>query len=142
MANTNIRAQVKMTIQAPIDTVWKALTDAAEVKKYFFGTDLYTTWEVGTPVLFKGEWEGKPYEDKGTVLHFAPNEKLSYDYYSGFSGLEDVPENYQTITYEVKATDNGTLLTITQSNVKDEETKAHSETNWQGVLNELKKLVE
>jgi uncharacterized protein YndB with AHSA1/START domain len=35
-------------VNAPISTVWDALTNPVTVKKWFFGTDLKTTWEVGT----------------------------------------------------------------------------------------------
>ena len=32
------------------------------------GTNMQTTWEVGSPITWKGEWKGSAYEDKGTVL--------------------------------------------------------------------------
>jgi len=135
-------AKVNILLDAPPAKVWKAVTDPAEVKKYFFNTKLVTDWEVGKPIYFRGEWEGQAYEDKGTVLQFRPQKMLQYDYWSTFSGKEDVPENYQTITYELEPQGDGTLLTITQTNVPSEESKEHSEQNWGMVLAELKKLVE
>lgn len=137
-----IIAKVSILLDAPVSTVWKAITDPAEVKKYFFGTDLVTDWEVGKPIYFRGEWEGTAYEDKGTVLDFQVEKMLKYDYYSSFSGKEDIPENYQTITYEVEPKNGQTELRITQTNVADEDSKEHSEQNWNMVLQELKKLVE
>lgn len=137
-----ITARVSIQLNAPIATVWKAITDPAEVKKYFFGTDLVTDWTVGQPIYFRGEWEGNPYEDKGTVLQFQPQKMLQYDYYSSFSEKEDIPENYQTITYELEPQNGGTLLKITQTNMGSEEQKQHSEQNWDMVLQEMKKLVE
>jgi uncharacterized protein YndB with AHSA1/START domain len=53
-----------ITINAPRQTVWDAITKPELIKKYFFGTNTVTTWKVGTPIFFRGEWEGKPYEDK------------------------------------------------------------------------------
>lgn len=137
-----IVAKVSILLDAPVSTVWKAVTDPAEVKKYFFGTDLVTEWKIGSPVYFRGEWDGKPYEDKGTVLDFQPEKMLKYDYYSSFSGKEDIPENYQIITYEIRPENDKTELTITQTNVATEDAKEHSEQNWNMVLQELKKLVE
>ena len=140
--NTDIIARINLQINAPVPAVWKALTDPAVVKQYFFGTDLVTDWQVGGPIFFRGEWEGQTYEDKGTVLQYEPQKMLQYDYYSSMSSKPDLPENYQTITYEVKPKDGGTLLIITQTNVPSEESKEHSEQNWLMVMGEMKKTVE
>lgn len=137
-----ITATVSMEFDVPVAKVWQAITDPALVKQYFFGTDLVTDWKVGNPIYFRGEWEGRAYEDKGTVLRFEPEKMLQYDYYSSWSELEDKPENYQIITYTVEPKDNGTLLTILQTNVPGEEQKEHSEQNWLMVLGEMKKLIE
>ena len=136
-------AKKTITIHAPVAAVWKALTDPAEVKKYFFGTDMHTDWKPGNPVRFTGEWDGKPYEDKGTVLKFEAEKVLQYDYWSSWSGNADEPENYQIVTYRVKAKRaDSTLVTITQSNIKTLENKVHSAQNWGMLMKELKKLVE
>jgi hypothetical protein len=112
------------------------------VKQYFFGTNLICDWKVGSPILFTGEWEGKPFEDKGTVLEYQHESRLSYDYYSAFSGQPDVPENYQIIIYQVTEKNGVTALIITQSNCRSEEVKTHSEANWKMVMDGMKKLVE
>lgn len=103
---------------------------------------MVTTWEVGTPIFFRGEWEGKPYEDKGTVLSFVPEQNLSYDYWSGFSGLEDTKENYQVLSYELEDTGSGVKVTINQTNVDTQEKADHSSENWKKVLEALKIFVE
>ena len=58
------------------------------------------------------------------------------------SGIEDKPENYVIVTYELEERDNQTLLTITQENIPDEKTRQHSEQNWNKVLSDLKQLLE
>jgi uncharacterized protein YndB with AHSA1/START domain len=133
---------VKTTINAPISTVWDALTNPITVKKWFFGTDLKTTWEVGTPILWSGEWEGKPYEDKGIVLGYEHEKYAKYNYWSSFSGTEDIPENYANISYEVTDNENHTELTIIQDGFKNEEAMAHSEANWKAMMEEMKKLID
>ena len=140
--SNKITAEVNIELKAPMAVVWKAITDPEEVKKYFFGTQLVTDWLVGHPIYFRGEWEGQPYEDKGIVLQFVPQKILQYDYWSSFSQKEDIPENYQTITYEVADKGDHILLRITQTKIDSEEQKEHSEQNWNMVLGELKKLVE
>lgn len=129
-------------INAPRSLVWKAITDPAEVKEWFFGTNLEATWEVGSPIYFRGEWQGKAYEDKGEILSYSPEDSLSYTYWSNMSGTEDAPQNYQTLTYTVTETDGHTHLTIDQANVATQETADHSAENWNAVLKGLKEYVE
>jgi len=131
----------KTTIKAPIEKVWEALINPEMVMQYFFGSSQETDWEIGSSILWKGEYEGTKYIDKGKVLEFLPNEKLSYSYLSSWSGLDDKPENYLLVTYEIKGIEAGTELTITQSNY-DEEKAKHSAEYWAVVIDGLKKLVE
>ncbi len=135
-------AIVQRTIHAPTAKVWEGLTLPELVKQYFFGTQLITTWQPGTPIYFRGEWEGKPYEDKGTVLKFVPEKMLQYDYFSSWSDLEDRPENYQNIIYRVKSKGSSTVLTITQRNIDTLEKKVHAVQSWGVLTKELKKLME
>ena len=136
------KATKQLTIHAPVSAVWKGLTDPVEVKKYFFGTELHTSWQPGTPIRFTGAWEGTPYEDKGTVLRYEAEKMLQYDYLSSWSGDADVPENYQIITYRVKPKGEGTLLTITQNRIDTLEKKTHSAQTWAMLMKSLKALVE
>ncbi len=138
---TNHQSKYQTIIKAPIDKVWDALTNPEMVKQYFFGSNQETNWNVGSKISWTGEYEGTPYVDKGVVLEYLPNEKLSYSYLSSWIVLEDRPENYLLVTYEVTQTENGTELTITQSNY-DEEKAKHSTENWGVIIDGLKKLIE
>jgi uncharacterized protein YndB with AHSA1/START domain len=64
----NISARIDIGIKANVSKVWEALTSPGMIKQYFFGTDTSTNWKPGTPITFEGEWQGKRYKDKGTVL--------------------------------------------------------------------------
>ena len=140
----NHQLEVKKTIEitASLMDVWHALTDRETVKKYFFGTEAISNWEVGSSLVFRGEWEGKSYEDKGTILEAIPGELLKYDYWSGFSGLEDSPENYSQVTYTLEQMVDGTLLELRQKGFANEEALAHAEGGWTMVLQNLKDLLE
>lgn len=135
------KIQYKTIIKAPIEKVWDALTNPEIVKQYFFGTELISTWKVGDDIIFQGEWEGQKYQDKGEVLEYSQNKKLAYSYLSNWSGKEDKPENYLWICYEVGPTDNGTELTISQTNY-DEERAKHSAENWASLIDGMKKIIE
>jgi len=139
---TNIAAVVRININAPIAKVWEALTQPEIIKEYFFGTNTKTDWKPGNPIIFEGEWQGKKYQDKGTILEVEENKLIQYNYWSSMSGIEDKPENYVTITYSLSGSDNNVTLSIKQENIPDEKMKAHSEENWKKVLEGLKQVVE
>ena len=138
---TGFKSVYQTTINAPTEKVWQALTDASIVKQYFFGSNMKTDWKVGSPVLFTGEYEGQTYTDKGTVLEYEPNKRLSFSYLSSWSNLPDETNNYLQVTYEVQPESQGTQLTVTQTNY-DEERAKHSQQSWAVVIDELKKIVE
>ena len=131
----------KTIVKASPQKTWEALTNPELVKQYFFGSILTTSWEPGSPIYFTGDWEGKPYRDKGVVQQFIPNQFLSYTYLSNWSGLPDEPDNYLMVTYELEANEEGTLLKITQSNY-DATRAEHSLNNWKQVMDKMKKLIE
>ena len=76
--------------------VWDALVNPVAIKQVMFGTTVVSDWKVGSPIVWMGEWQGKPYQDKGVILQFEPRQTLQYTHYSPFSGLPDQPENYHT----------------------------------------------
>ncbi len=139
---TNIICTASIEINAPKSKVWDALINPVQIKKYLFGTDAISDWKVGSPIKFTGVWEGKPYEDKGTILQIDKEKTLRYNYWSNFSGQEDKPENYQVVTYNLTEGNGKTKFTLTQDNCKSEEAREHSEKNWAMVLNTIKELVE
>ncbi len=133
----------KIDINAPPSKVWKALTTPEIIKEYLFGTETVTDWKVGSEIIFQGEYEGQKYRDKGVILENVPNLLLSYSYWSGFSGLEDKPENYSRVTYGLINKDNNkTEFSWTQEGFANEEARKHSETGMQTFLEQIKGIVE
>ena len=135
-------AAARIKIEANAEKVWNALTDPELIKQYLFGTEASSDWKVGSSITYKGVWQGKRYEDKGKILELIPNKLLKSTYWSGMSGLEDKPENYNTVTYLLDEKDNQTILTVAQDNNPTEESAAHSENNWNMVLKGIKELLE
>jgi uncharacterized protein YndB with AHSA1/START domain len=141
MTNT-LTLNTSISINAPKSKVWMALIDPEQVKKYFFGTILKSDWKVGSAITFSGEWEGKPYMDKGTILEIEMEKILKYNYWSSFSGTEDKPENYANIGYYLEEKNGETVFSISQDGIKTKEARDHSEQNWKMVMNNLKELLE
>jgi uncharacterized protein YndB with AHSA1/START domain len=130
-------------INAEPSKVWEALTNPSIIKEYLFGTETITDWNVGGDIIFQGEYEGHKYRDKGIVVENDLNRLLSYRYWSGFSGLEDKPENYSLVTYAlVPKGDKITTFTWTQKGFANEDGHKHSEAGMDAFLLTIKEIVE
>ena len=140
----------KILIEAPASKVWDALTNPAQTKKYMFGCETVSDWKPGSPLDWKGYYEGKEMVFvKGHIVEIVPDQFLSYTTIDPNSPIPDIPENYLTVTYSLKEEDNKTLLTVTQgdySKVADGEKRYQDSYNngegWSPILVEIKKLVE
>jgi uncharacterized protein YndB with AHSA1/START domain len=135
-------AKATITIRAPAPRVWEALTNPMLIKQYLFGTEVTSDWQVSSPIIYRGLWRDKPYEDKGRVLQNEPGRLLVSTFWSSLSGLPDLPENYKTVRYELFPQGNTTRLTLTQDNNSTQEEASHSAENWKTVLEGMKKLLE
>lgn len=138
----SLSLKVSVSINVPKSKVWSALTDPAQIKQYLFGTDTISDWKVGSPIVFRGTWDGKPYEDKGHILELEKNSLLKYNYWSNFSGDKDEPANYSNITYLLTEEKGRTMFTLRQDNIRTKEAQVQSENNWGMVLNKMKNLLE
>lgn len=96
------------TIEVLSAIVWDPLTDPETIKQWFFGSEVETDWEVGSPIYFRSEWEDGSYENKGEIQRFDPERVLEYSHWSPLSGKPDVPENYHTVTWGLSRVSGGT----------------------------------
>ena len=134
------------TAQTEIDAsprqVWTALTDPEQIKEYMFGSQVETDWEEGSPIVWRGEYEGKKYEDKGEIVEVEPERRLKVTHFSPLSGKEDLPENYHTVVYELEQHGQKTRVSLSQDNNESAEAAEHSKANWEKMLSGLKQVVE
>jgi uncharacterized protein YndB with AHSA1/START domain len=135
-------ARADIHIAASRDRLWQALTDPATIERFLFGSRVETDWQQGSPILYHGEWEGKPYEDKGVILELVPGDRLVTSYYSPLSGKPDEPASYQTVSYLLATDGDGPRVTITQDGCADETAAQRMGENWGTVLQSLKSVVE
>ena len=129
-------------IDAPIDRVWKAITTPAEIKRWFFGVDTESDWKVGSQLVHTGEYQGKPYVDKGEILEIESPRRLVHTHWSDISGKPDMPEHYQTVAWDLAERDDGTQLTITEQNLPSSDAARTSEAAWAAALKSLKEMLE
>jgi uncharacterized protein YndB with AHSA1/START domain len=135
-------AKTSLMINASRTKVWNALVNPEDIKKYMFGTNVISGWKEGSPIVWKGEWQGKSYEDKGVILKIEPLKNLTYSHFSPLSGLADIPKNYHTVTVELSSERDLTRVSLSQDNNPTEQDRKHSEENWGMMLTAMKKFLE
>jgi len=138
----NLIAKASINIDAPREDVWKALVSPEAIKQYMFGTTVVSDWREGGPIVWKGEWQGKSYEDKGVILQLNPERTIQYSHFSPLSGLPDRPENYHTVTVGLSGDGDRTQVELTQDKNANDDERLDAEKNWGMMLAALKKFVE
>jgi uncharacterized protein YndB with AHSA1/START domain len=138
----NFVATAEVDIEAPVTQAWIALTDPDTIRQYFFGAQVQTDWRPGSPIVWRGEYNGKPFEDKGEILDVEQNRLLRMTHFSPLSGQPDQPENYHTLTYELDEHDGRTHVVLSQDNNGSEAEAERATANWRAMLDGLKKTVE
>jgi uncharacterized protein YndB with AHSA1/START domain len=136
---------ISIAIEASTEVVWKTLTDPNVMKQWMGESEMQieidTTWKVGSPIIIRGFHHVK-FENRGVVVEFEKENKLSYTHLSSVSRLPDVEENYSVIEFVLDEEGNATLLTVTLSNFATESIKKHLEFYWRGTLVLIKEVAE
>ncbi len=138
----NLIAKSSITINVPVEKVWEALVTPSIIKQYMFGTEVVSDWNENSPIVWKGIWQGKPYEDKGVILKIVPEKIFQCTHFSPLSGVPDVQENYHTLTYDLSREGENTHVLLSQDNNSTEEDRKHSQEMWDSMLAGMKKLLE
>ncbi len=133
-----------ITIKASVSKVWEALTKPELVKQWQYGSDVDTDWQAGSSIKFHSEWENTVYEQWGTILEVIPNKLIKYNLFAPRPGLEDKPENYFIMSYELTEQDGNTTLNVIQEDNRPTADAAPSvgDDKQPSVLDGLKALVE
>jgi len=142
MQTTTDELKTSITIEAPIERVWDAITTPDLIKQWFFGVDTESDWTVGSPLVHTGEYQGKPYVDRGEILQIDPPRLLEHSHWSEVSGKPDRPDEYQVVTWSLADRGTGTELTVTERNLPSDEAATTSEQAWKAALGALKELLE
>jgi uncharacterized protein YndB with AHSA1/START domain len=136
-------ARASISINASVESVWRALVEPELIRQYMFGTEVVSEWKKGSSITWKGKWQGRDYEDRGTILDLQEGRLIKYSHFSPLSGLADAPENYHIVTVQLSPEgEQGTRVSLAQDNNPDEEARGHSEKNWALMLSGLKETVE
>jgi len=138
----SLPATAEITIEGSVSEVWDALINPDKIKRYMFGAEAVSDWKVGSPIVWKGEWKGKPFQDKGRILEIQQGKRLRYSHFSPLSGEPDRPESYHTVTIQVEGVDGHVHVDLSQDNAGSEKGREESSRNWSMMLQGLKTTVE
>jgi uncharacterized protein YndB with AHSA1/START domain len=144
MAETFV-AHVSIIINASRATVWAALVNPETIKRYMPVTSVVSEWRAESPIVWKSEFQGKPFEVKGTILRLESERLLEYNHSLPIfrsSGAARSHETYQRVTIELREEGPQTRLTVTEQDNKTERELEHSEGSWRMVLHGMKALLE
>src|SRR6201999_2635764 len=87
---------IERTYNATADAIWKALTDKAKMKEWYFDVDGFKP-EIGFTFHFTGEDKGVVFVHECIVTEVVPEKKLAYSWrYIDFPG-------YSVVSFELFA---------------------------------------
>lgn len=139
------RIEKSIWIEATRKTVWKYLTVPALMKEWMgdeeMEIDIISDWNIGASFIIRG-FHHVPFENRGTILKFKPETVFEYEYLSSISNLEDVAENYTTISFHLEAKGDQTELRVEARNFPTFEIYKHWEFYWNGTLSIIKWRIE
>jgi uncharacterized protein YndB with AHSA1/START domain len=131
-----------LTIKAPIQKVWDVLTKPEFVKQWQYGSKLITDWQKGSSIRFVTEWNGKVLEQWGTVVDVVPPTLIKYSLFAPRPGVEDKPENYFFMIYQLTQQKDSVLLEIIQEDNRQGAVQAEVQGEENPVLKGLKEMCE
>ena len=131
-------------INASLSDVWETITTPTLMRGWLSDTpiDVVSEWKEGSNMIFKGTWHNRAYEDKGTILAYAPEKLFRYAFWSHLSQIPDVPENYSVVEFSLSPDGDDTEVTLTQSNFVSDTIYRHSNYYWTLTMDRLKKTIE
>ena len=131
-----------INIEAPLQRVWDTLTNPELVKKWQYGSELNTDWNVGSSIRFRTEWEGTVFEQWGKVLEIIPGQLIKYSLFAPRPGLEDKTENYFTMSYILTDKKTHIALEIIQEDNRPGAIQEKTQGEENPVLKSLKNIAE
>ena len=148
--HTNEIMMIKKEVQfnSAKEKIWDLLTNPVMTKEYMFGCEVISDWKVGSPILWRGQTEdGKEIiYVKGNIIEFEKGSKVTFTMFDPNMKLDDIPENYLNLTYELEEKDNKTILKLSQGNFASvaDGKKRYEESlkGWEMIIPIMKQITE
>ena len=128
-------------VSAPTDSVFKAITEEDELKKWWVDVPQLEK-KMGGKMLFRflkenSEMLTKDFVVEGKILDFIPNQKISYTW----KPVDDSGYPDTVVTWILEGiSDNKTKLTLLHSGLEQANDASHLDHGWSYFLNKLVEL--
>ena len=131
-------------IEAAPAEVWPCLTEPALMAQWMgepeMELEVETVWTVGTAIRISGIHHVR-FENRGVVLEYEVNKRLSYTHLSSVSRLSDDPKHYVQLLFELIPVDRGTELKLTITNFPTEVIFHHLNFYWRVTMEKIRLFV-
>jgi len=144
MAETFV-GRASLTINTSRAQVWDALVNPEKIKRYMPVTSVVSDWRENSPIVWRSEFQDKPFEVRGTVLRSDPERLLEYNHSLPIFRASErghSSASYQRVTIELRDEGAQTHVSVTEKGNKTRRELEHSEGSWRMVLNGMKALLE
>jgi uncharacterized protein YndB with AHSA1/START domain len=105
---------VDTLVHAPVREVWALLVDQERLGVLFWRSMVESDFRVGSPIVWKGTWEGKPFEDTGQILKREEGELFQYSNWSPTSGTPDEMAWWNILTFRLSEEKDGVRVVFLQ----------------------------
>ncbi len=139
--------QDSIQINSSLDKIWDVLTNPEITPIYMYTCAVISDWKIGGDVLWKGIHDDVIYV-KGKLVEFEVKKKFVYTVFDPNSTIEDIPENYLTVSCYLEVDGESTILKVTQgdyskvANGQSRYDEAAAAGGWQSVLEKIKEIAE
>ncbi len=144
-SSTQTRYSIRLTtrVQAPRSKAWDLLVDPEKLSGLFWGSTVESDFRVGSPIVWKGSWQGKPFEDRGTVKKRKDGKLIQLSHWTPSLGTPEQDESgHNILTFQLDDDGDGVQVTFLHENIATPEMKEHSEKNWVQLLQRMKEMLE
>jgi Activator of Hsp90 ATPase homolog 1-like protein len=135
------RLPVDTLVRTGIRNAWDTLTNAQRLGRLFWDCTVESDFTAGSPIVWKGTWDGKPFEDRGRIRQVKPRALLQYSHWAPSSGA-DAEENHNLLTWRLAEEKSGVRVTLQHENIASAAMKEHSQQMWTRLLARVKELLE
>jgi uncharacterized protein YndB with AHSA1/START domain len=131
-------SRADIVVDASPEDVWAILTSSEKFGEVMFGSTITTDWKVGGPITYSGQWQGKPFEDKGRILELDRPKTFRSTHVAG----SDTSHTEHEVAFTLEPEGGGTRVRVSQDNNPSQEAADKSAKNWEMTLKNLKKVAE
>jgi uncharacterized protein YndB with AHSA1/START domain len=140
---TGYELKLDRTLNAPVERVWKALTEGAQIARWYGPSDDFRIEVMEWDCRVGGDYrvamhhkEGQTHTCFGTFKTLLPNERIAYSW-----AWEGQPPMDTLVTFELAAEGDRTHLSFTHAGFPAEEAREQHRMGWTGSLERLQGAV-